>query len=67
MKLFASFLLLATSALAQVAVSGTWTGDATVHGQQVLMVVMTEHRPSYQDGINLVQSLAQAVEPAIAA
>jgi thiol-disulfide isomerase/thioredoxin len=35
MKLFASFLLLATSALAQVPVSGTWTGDATVHGQQV--------------------------------
>jgi peroxiredoxin len=35
MKLFASFLLLATSAFAQIPVSGTWTGNATVHGQQV--------------------------------
>ena len=35
MKLFASFLLVATSAFAQVPVSGTWTGNATVHGQQV--------------------------------
>lgn len=35
MKLFASFLLIATSAFAQLPVSGTWTGNATVHGQQV--------------------------------
>ncbi len=35
MKLFASFLLLATSAFAQIPVSGTWTGNATVHGKQV--------------------------------
>jgi peroxiredoxin len=35
MKLFATFLLLATSALAQGPVAGTWVGNATVHGQQV--------------------------------
>ena len=35
MKFFASFLLLATSALAQGPVAGTWVGNATVHGQQV--------------------------------
>jgi beta-lactamase class A len=40
-------------------------GVITVAGQQVLMVVMTEHRPSYQDGINLVQSLATAVKPLV--
>ena len=35
MKLFASLLLLATSAVAQSPIAGTWTGNATVHGQQV--------------------------------
>jgi len=35
MKLFASFLLLATSAIAQGPLNGTWAGNATVHGQQV--------------------------------
>jgi peroxiredoxin len=39
MKLFASLLLLATSALAQstkpFALAGNWEGSATVHGQQV--------------------------------
>ena len=35
MKLFVSFLLLATSALAQSPIAGTWAGSATVHGQQV--------------------------------
>ena len=35
MKLFASFLLLATSAIAQSPIAGTWVGDAAVHGQQV--------------------------------
>jgi len=35
MKLFASLLLLATSAIAQSPIAGTWTGNATVHGQQV--------------------------------
>jgi peroxiredoxin len=35
MKLFASLLLLATSAIAQGPIAGTWVGNATVHGQQV--------------------------------
>ena len=35
MKLFASLLLLATSAIAQKPIAGTWVGKATVHGQQV--------------------------------
>jgi peroxiredoxin len=35
MKLFASLLLLATSAVAQSPITGTWTGNATVHGQHV--------------------------------
>jgi thiol-disulfide isomerase/thioredoxin len=35
MKLFASFLLLATSAIAQGPIAGRWAGNATVHGQQV--------------------------------
>jgi peroxiredoxin len=39
MKLFVSFLLLATSAVAQSpkqgAITGRWEGNATVHGQQV--------------------------------
>ena len=35
MKLFASLFLLATSAFAQNSIVGIWTGNATVHGQQV--------------------------------
>ncbi len=35
MKLFASLFLLVTSAIAQGPIVGTWTGNATVHGQQV--------------------------------
>jgi hypothetical protein len=35
MKLFASLLLLATSAVAQGPITGRWMGNATVHGQQV--------------------------------
>src|SRR5438067_1595870 len=35
MKLFVSFLLLVTSAIAQGPIAGTWVGSATVHGQQV--------------------------------
>jgi thiol-disulfide isomerase/thioredoxin len=35
MKLFACILLLATSAIAQGPIAGTWSGNATVHGQQV--------------------------------
>jgi hypothetical protein len=35
MKFFATFLLLATTAVAQRPIAGTWMGNATVHGQQV--------------------------------
>jgi peroxiredoxin len=35
MKLFASILLLATSAIAQSPIAGIWEGSATSHGQQV--------------------------------
>jgi thiol-disulfide isomerase/thioredoxin len=35
MKLFASILLLATSAIAQGPIAGIWEGSATSHGQQV--------------------------------
>jgi len=35
MKLLASLFLLVTSAIAQGPIAGTWTGNATVHGQQV--------------------------------
>jgi peroxiredoxin len=35
MKLFVSLLLLATSAIAQSQIAGTWAGNATAHGQQV--------------------------------
>jgi peroxiredoxin len=35
MKPFASLFLLVTSAIAQGPIAGTWTGNATVHGQQV--------------------------------
>ena len=40
MKLLASLFLLATSAIAQGPVAGTWTGNATVHGQQVPVRLM---------------------------
>jgi hypothetical protein len=35
MKLFVSFLLLATSAIAQTSITGKWQGSATVHNQPV--------------------------------
>jgi peroxiredoxin len=35
MKLFVGFFLLATTAIAQSPIAGTWVGDAAVHGQQV--------------------------------
>jgi thiol-disulfide isomerase/thioredoxin len=35
MKLFVCLLLLATSAIAQGPIAGTWSGNATAHGQEV--------------------------------
>jgi hypothetical protein len=50
--------------------NGLWAvtsvGIVTVHGQQVLMAAFTRHQPDFQTGVNLVQALAKAMEPAIA-
>jgi beta-lactamase class A len=50
--------------------NGLWVvssvGVVTVHGQQVLMCIFTRHRPSMQNGVTLVQTLAQDVAPAVA-
>jgi hypothetical protein len=49
---------------------GLWAvnsiGIVTVHGQQVLLAVMTQHRPSLEAGETLVQALARAIAPAVA-
>jgi beta-lactamase class A len=45
--------------------NGLWVvtsvGIVTVQGQQLLMCVFTEHRPSMQNGVTLTQTLAPAV------
>jgi Beta-lactamase enzyme family len=41
------------------------TGVVTIKGQQVLMVVLTQHDSDFQSGINLTQSLAQALVPLV--
>jgi Beta-lactamase enzyme family len=49
--------------------NGRWlvnsTGVLTIDGQQVLMVVLTQHDSDFQSGINLVQSLAKALVPLV--
>jgi hypothetical protein len=40
-------------------------GVLTVHGQPVLMAVLTQHNGDFDDGISLVQALAQAIAPAV--
>jgi hypothetical protein len=40
-------------------------GVVTVHGQSVLISILTQHNASEDAGISLVQALAQAVVPAI--
>jgi beta-lactamase class A len=51
--------------------NGLWlvnsTGVLTIDGQQVLMVVLTQHDPDFQTGINLVQALAKALVPLVVA
>ncbi|MCW2496789.1 serine hydrolase [Jatrophihabitans sp.] len=51
--------------------NGLWAvnsvGVVRVKGQQVLMAVMTRHRPDFDSGVDLVQDLARAIEPAVAA
>ena len=41
------------------------TGVVTIKGQQVLMAVLTQHDSDFQSGINLTQSLAQALVPLV--
>jgi beta-lactamase class A len=40
-------------------------GIVTVHGQRLLMSIMTQHQPSFQDGVDLVQTLARALPEAL--
>ena len=50
--------------------NGLWlvnsTGIVTIKGQQVLMVVLTQHDSDFDSGINLVESLATALAPLVA-
>jgi Beta-lactamase enzyme family len=40
-------------------------GVLTVHGQQVLAAVLTQHDHDFDEGIDLVQSLARTIVPAV--
>ncbi|MEP6599909.1 MAG: serine hydrolase [Actinomycetota bacterium] len=48
---------------------GLWltnsVGVITVHGQPVLIAVMTQHNPSFEAGVELVESFATALLPAV--
>jgi beta-lactamase class A len=41
-------------------------GIVTVHGQQLLMAVLTRHQPDLTTGIRLVEQLTQAMAPTVA-
>lgn len=43
----------------------TSVGIVTVHGQQLLMSVFTQHQPDFGAGVKLVQKLAKAIAPAV--
>jgi beta-lactamase class A len=51
--------------------NGLWlvnsVGVVMVHHQQVLMAVFTQHGRSYEDGVELVESLAKAITRAVVA
>jgi hypothetical protein len=51
--------------------NGLWlvnsVGVVTVQHQQVLMAVFTQHRDSYEDGVELVETLAKAIVRAVVA
>jgi hypothetical protein len=51
--------------------NGRWlvnsTGVVSIHGQLVLMVVLTQHDSAFQGGIDLVQALAHALVPLVVA
>lgn len=42
-------------------------GIVTVHGQQVLLSVFTQHGDSYEAGVRLVESLVKTITPAVVA
>jgi beta-lactamase class A len=50
---------------------GRWltnsAGVVTVHGQTVLLAVLTQHNRDYDSGVDLVEALAKAVAPAVVA
>jgi hypothetical protein len=50
--------------------NGRWivssVGIVTVHGQQVLLSVFTQHQRSFDDGVAFVESLSKAAAPAVA-
>ena len=43
----------------------TSAGVIRVHGQQVLMAVLTRHQPDFETGVKLVEALAQAMKPLV--
>jgi hypothetical protein len=43
------------------------TGVVTIDGQQVLLVVLTQHDADFDSGIDLVESLAKAMVPLVVA
>jgi hypothetical protein len=49
--------------------NGLWIttsiGIVTIKGQRVLMAVLTQHNPSFDDGVALVQKLARTIAPAV--
>ena len=49
--------------------NGLWAvnsvGVIRVNGQQVLMAVMTRHRPDFDSGVALVEALAKAIKPLV--
>jgi hypothetical protein len=44
----------------------TSAGVVTVHRQQLLLAVFTEHQPDFLTGVRLVQRLARVIAPALA-
>ena len=50
---------------------GLWAvnsvGVVRINGQQVLMAVMTRHRPNFDNGVALVEALARAIKPLVSA
>jgi hypothetical protein len=49
--------------------NGLWAvnsvGVIRINGQQVLMAIMTRHRPDFDSGVALVESLAKAIKPLV--